>query len=383
MTDMTTDDNKAMDAAERKLFERALHEPDANGWTDWECATEEQREWMFKGWNRRRALTASEAKTVVPRFIVRKAEQAIHTATHPTGMRTNGPAYAQIEVSHLMALLRYATASSPAKAGSAQQVAEAKTAVPEGAAFAESRLMAVTEEWIRGFNACRALAFSPVSGWLDRSALTASEAPVVPEGLRKITELIVQHYIDQPDDYVISIGGWKDDQVLGPPMKDFWAYLAVPMADWRKYAAAPSSPVLDEAKPGMAADALNTMLWLYRRLPRTYGRPPAVERSINALASKTGTAVAEFLAERDDATPSQQAQQDGWVSVEEKIPESCVEVMVWPHPTEGCLTAERRKDGRWVYGEYERGLGWVAEEMRTPTHWRQMPAPPGAGKEQA
>jgi hypothetical protein len=41
------------------------------------------------------------------------------------------------------------------------------------------------------------------------------------------------------------------------------------------------------------------MLWLYRRLPRGYGRPPAVERSINALAQKTGVEVAEFLAERE------------------------------------------------------------------------------------
>lgn len=59
------------------------------------------------------------------------------------------------------------------------------------------------------------------------------------------------------------------------------------------------------------ADALNTVLWLYRRLPRAYGRPPAVEQTINALAQKTGTEVAAFLAERDSPGHSDEGHQEG------------------------------------------------------------------------
>lgn len=43
---------------------------------------------------------------------------------------------------------------------------------------------------------------------------------------------------------------------------------------------------------------LSVALWLYRRLPRCYGRPPHVEGPIKALARRVGTDVAECLAER-------------------------------------------------------------------------------------
>lgn len=47
-----------------------------------------------------------------------------------------------------------------------------------------------------------------------------------------------------------------------------------------------------------AVDALSALLWLYRRLPRGYGRQEHIEHPIKALAAQTGTDVAADLAER-------------------------------------------------------------------------------------
>lgn len=49
-------------------------------------------------------------------------------------------------------------------------------------------------------------------------------------------------------------------------------------------------------------DVLSALLWLYRRLPRDYGRVESVEQSINAVASQAsnefGDDIAKFMAER-------------------------------------------------------------------------------------
>lgn len=52
------------------------------------------------------------------------------------------------------------------------------------------------------------------------------------------------------------------------------------------------------------ADALNTMLWLYRRLPKGYGAAPHVDRTVDKLAQAVGLDVEEFLAERRGVPPS-------------------------------------------------------------------------------
>lgn len=62
----------------------------------------------------------------------------------------------------------------------------------------------------------------------------------------------------------------------------------------------------DAAVPGMheamerlaALDTLSAMLWLYRRLPRAYGRQAHVDVVIERLARETGADVADDLAQR-------------------------------------------------------------------------------------
>lgn len=48
----------------------------------------------------------------------------------------------------------------------------------------------------------------------------------------------------------------------------------------------------------LAEEILATVLWLYRRLPRGYGRPPTVERPILALAEQVDIDVEAYLADR-------------------------------------------------------------------------------------
>ena len=57
------------------------------------------------------------------------------------------------------------------------------------------------------------------------------------------------------------------------------------------------------------------------------------------------------------------------------------EVLVWPYPTEFCMTATHgkipllRDRFGWYYSEYERGFGVIYTEC-CPTHWMPLPEPP-------
>lgn len=53
-----------------------------------------------------------------------------------------------------------------------------------------------------------------------------------------------------------------------------------------------------------ASECLSVMLWLYRRLPRAYERPPHIEWPISQLAKKLGVDVTQDFAERGAATPA-------------------------------------------------------------------------------
>lgn len=74
-------------------------------------------------------------------------------------------------------------------------------------------------------------------------------------------------------------------------------------ADRNKRAGSVADTDRIESLERQLAEAQNTMLWLYRRLPRGYGRVPHVDRAIKALAAITGAEVDTFLAERD-ASPA-------------------------------------------------------------------------------
>lgn len=55
--------------------------------------------------------------------------------------------------------------------------------------------------------------------------------------LKQAAALVVQHYQGQSDDFVVSVGAWCPDKVLGPPHTEFSAYMGIPMSDWRRYTA--------------------------------------------------------------------------------------------------------------------------------------------------
>lgn len=59
---------------------------------------------------------------------------------------------------------------------------------------------------------------------------------------------------------------------------------------------APQQDAGDAEVPGI-------LLWLYRRLPRGYGRPPFIEKVIQEFAAKFGVSVVDALAERDEDWP--------------------------------------------------------------------------------
>lgn len=69
-----------------------------------------------------------------------------------------------------------------------------------------------------------------------------------------------------------------------------------------------------------------------------------------------------------------QPAQAGWMPIENP-PEKWTEVMVWPHPTDYCMTAEFDGNG-WQYSEQDRdGAFW---SVCKPTHWMFPPVAPQA-----
>jgi hypothetical protein len=79
---------------------------------------------------------------------------------------------------------------------------------------------------------------------------------------------------------------------------------------------------------------------------------------------------------KDTATaPASQTDGDGrdaWSPIETP-PERWMEVMVWPYPSNYCMTAEFDGEG-WQYSEQDRdGAFW---SVCKPTHWMPMPIPP-------
>lgn len=71
------------------------------------------------------------------------------------------------------------------------------------------------------------------------------------------------------------------------------------------------------------------------------------------------------------------AAMSAWISVKDSLPEKYVEVMVWPHPTDYCITAERDDNG-FYYGEYVHNHGHENERIAPGriTHWMPLPPPP-------
>lgn len=70
---------------------------------------------------------------------------------------------------------------------------------------------------------------------------------------------------------------------------------------WQARAAQATAEPVASVSRKVAVDALNVLLWLYRRLPREYERPPHVEQPIKALAASVKSDVIDFLAERGAA----------------------------------------------------------------------------------
>lgn len=82
------------------------------------------------------------------------------------------------------------------------------------------------------------------------------------------------------------------------------------------------------------------------------------------------------------AAQQKQIAEQGWISVDERLPPNYEEVMIWSNPTDYIMTAEiygTSASGNpvWKYGEYQSGWGHETIEMTSPvTHWQPLPPPP-------
>ena len=67
---------------------------------------------------------------------------------------------------------------------------------------------------------------------------------------------------------------------------------------------------------------------------------------------------------------------DSWIPCSERLPEPYTEVMVWPYPTDYCMTAEIDHTKTWTYNEYVSNYGNERTFAYRITHWMPLPAAP-------
>lgn len=98
--------------------------------------------------------------------------------------------------------------------------------------------------------------------------------------------------------------------------------------------------------------------------------------------------VGNIIARRASSVPaiSGTGREKGWISVAERLPAKHAEVIVFPYPSDYCMTAEMQGESAsgnpiWKYGEYTNGWGheWV-ELTRPVTHWMPYPDDPSEEK---
>ena len=73
--------------------------------------------------------------------------------------------------------------------------------------------------------------------------------------------------------------------------------------------------------------------------------------------------------------PSPPEGMEGWISVDERLPQPFTPVLIHPRPTDYCCEGEVNTQRQWSYGEYETGFGHHQIKCKV-THWQPMPAPP-------
>ena len=75
------------------------------------------------------------------------------------------------------------------------------------------------------------------------------------------------------------------------------------------------------------------------------------------------------------AQAAMQAELAGWISVGDRLPPNWHEAIVWPNPTDYCMTAWIEPGKGWIYNVMETGHG-QAEYACTVTHWMPVPDSP-------
>ena len=65
-----------------------------------------------------------------------------------------------------------------------------------------------------------------------------------------------------------------------------------------------------------------------------------------------------------------------WIAIKDQLPLFYQEVLVWPFPTDFCMTASVGPAGSWEYVVNETGFGYVDYKMQIPpTHWAEITPP--------
>lgn len=80
-----------------------------------------------------------------------------------------------------------------------------------------------------------------------------------------------------------------------------------------------------------------------------------------------------------DAVNAWNTRADGWISVEDKLPESCSEVYIWPRPDFGldCHSGYYYKHNNEWKAQSMQCFG-VEDHKVNVTHWMPLPEPPKA-----
>lgn len=77
----------------------------------------------------------------------------------------------------------------------------------------------------------------------------------------------------------------------------------------------------------------------------------------------------------DRAALSKPSTEQGWISVNERLPKPFEDVLIYPRPTDYCCEGQVDCKGQWSYAEYVPNFGQETHRIQ-PTHWAPLPPPP-------
>jgi hypothetical protein len=106
-----------------------------------------------------------------------------------------------------------------------------------------------------------------------------------------------------------------------------------------------------------------------------YGMGDSFSNQHNSGAREAAKALRDKIASQLSETKEEPKENDGWISVEDRLPDNYVGVLVYIENQDTIANAHREQNGDWV-AFYDNTLITNEGKEKGVTHWQPLPEPP-------